>query len=275
MQINGLARAKINLCLHVIGQRSDGYHLLDSLVAFADFGDEITVETSAALHLKISGPFKSGLSSTDNLILSAAEMLSKNDGAAVHLIKNLPVSSGIGGGSADAAITLKLLSELWGIPLSGDYLRLGADVPVCLSGQATRMGGVGDQLMPIDILPKLPCVLINPRVAVSTPQIFAQLSRKDGAEIGDIPQHQLTLIDAVDWIRGLRNDMQNTAISYAPKIDICLQDLKGQGALLARMSGSGATCFGLFETEQHAQNAATNLAEKHPDFWVQSCVLNS
>ncbi|PCH97299.1 MAG: 4-(cytidine 5'-diphospho)-2-C-methyl-D-erythritol kinase [Rhodobacteraceae bacterium] len=275
MQINGLACAKVNLCLHVIGQRSDGYHLLDSLVVFADFGDEITVEASADLHLKISGPFRSELSSPDNLILSAAKMLSKNDGAAVHLVKKLPVSSGIGGGSADAATTLKLLSKLWNIPLSGDYLRLGADVPVCLLGQATRLGGVGDQLTPIHILPELPCVLINPRVAVSTPQIFSQLSCKNGAGIGDIPQHQLTLADAVEWISDLHNDLQNTAISYAPKIDICLQDLKGQGALLARMSGSGATCFGLFETEQHAQNAATALAEKHPDFWVQSCVLNS
>jgi 4-diphosphocytidyl-2-C-methyl-D-erythritol kinase len=152
-KVQRIARAKVNLALHVVGRRADGYHLLDSLVAFADFGDVVTVEPAPSLSLSITGPMAAGLSAgSDNLVLKAAQMLGSPLGAAITLEKRLPIASGIGGGSADAAATMQALGALWGcaLPDAGQVLALGADVPVCLAGQSCRMAGIGDQISPID-----------------------------------------------------------------------------------------------------------------------------
>ena len=179
MATKAFARAKINLALHVTGRRTDGYHLLDSLVAFADVGDHIIAEPAPTLSLHLTGPKSAGLSDTENLVLRAARALHPSLGAKLTLDKHLPVASGIGGGSADAAATLHALSDLWSLPLpSGDaLLGLGADVPICLSGRSARMQGIGEHITPVT-LPKVWVVLANPGVAVSTPQVFAALQSR-------------------------------------------------------------------------------------------------
>ena len=187
------ARAKVNLCLHVTGRRADGYHLLDSLVAFAEFGDAIRASRAEALTLVIEGPFAEGLGDLpDNLVLRAARALDgldgKGNGAALTLVKSLPVASGIGGGSADAAATLRALARLRGLPLPGPdaVLALGADVPVCLAGVPTRMSGIGEVLEPV-ALPDFAMVLVNPGVAVPTGAVFSGLARRDNPPMPGVP----------------------------------------------------------------------------------------
>ena len=246
------APAKLNLALHVTGRRADGYHLLDSLVCFADIGDRVTL-TPGPLSLTIDGPFAAGLAAeADNLCLRAARLAGGQ--AALHLHKTLPVASGIGGGSADAAAVLRGLARM-GHPLPERAERLGADVPVCLMGLPARMQGIGERLTPLPALPPLHLVLVNPGLAVPTPAIFAQLDRRDGAPLPPIP----AFLDApalIGWLQGMRNDLQPPAIALAPVIAEVLQALDAQGAQLARMSGSGATCFGLFPDAPRAAAAA-------------------
>lgn len=273
--IRQVARAKINLCLHVTGQRTDGYHLLDSIVGFAEYGDVLTFEPADSVSLSISGPFGAGLGGADdNLILKAARCFGKTagQGAAIHLEKNLPVASGIGGGSADAAATLHGLSELWGLPLpdAAKQLTLGADVPVCVSGKTVRMRGIGEVIDPLPNPPDLPIVLINPGVSVATPDVFKALACKDNPAIDNN--------DAADWVRWLitqRNDLQTPAIANAPEISLVLNALAETGAVLHRMSGSGATCFGIYDSDLSATAAADKVIESHPDWWVQTTRLTT
>ncbi len=273
---NQIAKAKINLCLHVTGQRDDGYHLLDSLVVFADFGDALTFTNADEFSLKIGGPFGAGLTtSADNLITRAAAQLG-GSGAHVHLTKKLPVSSGIGGGSADAAATLRGLSDLWGIALPNDRgLSLGADVPVCLASRATRMQGIGNQLSDVNFLPQIPAVLVNSGDAVSTPTIFSSLDNKTNPEIDFLPNGPLNFDDAIEYLAQQRNDLEKSAIAHAPKIAHVLQALSKNNAALARMSGSGATCFGLYENHAAAENAAQIIQAENPTWWVQPVTLNA
>ena len=271
MRINELARAKINLCLHVTGQRDDGYHLLDSLVVFADIGDMITVELSDKFSLEIDGPFASGLSiQEDNLVLKAAKIFSPYcNGAKLKLTKNLPVASGIGGGSADAAATLRAMAKLTSVDLPIDAgLSLGADVPVCLREQSCRMQGIGDLITPQTNIPQLAAVLIRPNVAVSTPVIFKAITDKNNSGIDKYKG-----VDFTDYLRMQRNDLETPACGYAPEINTCLNALNNQGAALARMSGSGATCFGIFDGSEAAQKAANKLSDAFPDYWVNPCSL--
>jgi 4-diphosphocytidyl-2-C-methyl-D-erythritol kinase len=260
----------------VTGQREDGYHLLDSLVVFADFGDEIICTPADDFKLSIDGPFGAGLTmDADNLITRAAMLLGGGD-AHVHLAKKLPVSSGVGGGSADAAAALRGLADLWNVEIPYDGgLSLGADVPVCVSSRATRMRGIGDQLNNINFLPPLPAVLVNSGHAVSTPTIFNALDRKDNAPIGILPIDQLNFTDTITFINALRNDLQNPAIKQAPEIANVLDSLTETGAALARMSGSGGTCFGLYENTDAAQNAARLIQRHNPNWWVQPVMLNA
>ncbi len=268
------APAKINLTLHVTGQRADGYHLLDSLVVFCGIGDSISVTDAPALGLTIIGPQAHLLDSReDNLVLRAARMLSPDRGAALILDKRLPVASGIGGGSSDAAATLRALSRHWGIalPETTAQLALGADVPVCMGARPARMRGIGDRLEKAGPLPELHIVLVNPSIAVPTPAVFQALSNKQNP---GMPPSFLATPDArvfANWLSTQRNDLEAPARAIAPGIGAVLAALASQsGALIARMSGSGATCFALFETEVGAKAAADQLATAHPQWWTAS-----
>lgn len=266
--IREFAPAKINLALHVIGQRSDGYHLLDSLVVFAGVGDWVTVTPAKELSLMVTGPFATGLSCTDNLVLRAARCL--DAGAALELEKHLPVASGIGGGSADAAAALRALCAMAGVavPDAAAVLALGADVPVCLAGIPVRMQGVGDVLTPLPALPDCYVVLINPGVALSTPAVFKALPCKDNPALDEMPVCG-SAMELAAWLRGQRNDLEAPAMALAPVIGAVKAALEARpGCLLARMSGSGATCFGLFASEHLAKAAAAALRAEAPAWWV-------
>ena len=274
-KVQRIARAKVNLALHVVGRRADGYHLLDSLVAFADFGDVVTVEPAPSLSLSITGPMAADLSAgPDNLVLKAAQMLGSPLGAAITLEKRLPIASGIGGGSADAAATMQALGAIWGcaLPDAGQVLALGADVPVCLAGQSCRMAGIGDQISPI-ALPPAHLVLVNPGVGLSTAAVFGALLCRDNPPLPPAaPMPDAVALAA--YLGHCRNDLEAPALSIVPQIGAVLAALQGQkGCLLARMSGSGATCFGLFASASAAEAAATALRAQSGAWWVQATTM--
>lgn len=264
-----LAKAKVNLTLHVTGKRADGYHLLDSLVVFPEIGDRIEVEDASGLSLTIDGPFAGDLAAdADNLVLRAAELIRPSGaGAAIHLTKSLPIASGIGGGSADAAATLRALSGLWGVSLDdADTLSLGADVPVCLLSRSSRMSGIGEELTMLDGLPEYWVLLVNPGQKVSTPAVFKSLSTVENPGMGDMPSGNFTTF--VDWLGDQRNDMEAAAIALEPQIAAVLSRLETlRGCSLARMSGSGATCFGVFENQTDALAARGAIAQTDPLWW--------
>lgn len=267
------APAKINLTLHVTGVRSDGYHLLDSLVVFVDIGDRVCVREAAETALILRGPEASGLvMEADNLVSRAARLVSPDLVAEITLEKNLPVSSGIGGGSSDAVATLRALAELTGcrVPDAGACLALGADVPVCLNPVPQRMAGIGEELSPVASVPDAGVLLVNPRRAVSTPEIFKALSNKTNPPMeATLPRWQ-NLRDFTDWLRQHRNDLQAPAEARLPEIGSACRALEDAGALVARMSGSGATCFGLFATKRDAMDASEKLGETLPDWWIEA-----
>lgn len=275
MPTEAFAAAKINLTLHVTGQRADGYHLLDSLVVFAETGDTIRAEPAEALSLTITGPQAAALPvGDDNLVLRAARLVGQGRGAAITLEKRLPIASGIGGGSADAAATIHALCGLWGLPLPGkaDVLKLGADVPVCLDGRALRMTGVGEVLLPLaHPLPAAWLVLANPGVSQPTPAVFKALERRDHAPMPrDLPR-LAGVADLAAFLQMMRNDLEPPAMRLAPEIGQTRTALSAlPGCLMARMSGSGATCFGLFPDPLTASAAATQLRAQHPGWWVEA-----
>ena len=270
-----LAPAKINLTLHVTGRRADGYHLLDSLVVFADVHDSVSARAADGLKLSIDGTFGRTLSGdADNLVLRAARALAEAAGvdaaASLHLCKDLPVASGIGGGSSDAAAALRLLSRLWGVTLPQDGMAalaatLGADVPVCLDRQARRMAGVGEVLSHAPDLPMCGLVLVNPGHALSTQAVFrARGGGFSPPAVWPAAWDDATAM-AADLARGT-NDLQAAAIGLCPAIGEVLEVLwREPGTLLARMSGSGATCFAVFASAAAAQAAASGLAR--PGWW--------
>ncbi|MDI3338179.1 4-(cytidine 5'-diphospho)-2-C-methyl-D-erythritol kinase [Defluviimonas aestuarii] len=277
METRVFAPAKVNLALHVTGQRADGYHLLDSLVVFARVGDEVRAAQDETLRLHIVGSEAAGLSAgEDNLVLRAARVFSSDRGAAIMLAKNLPVASGIGGGSADAAATLQALARLWDMPLPSmdAAIALGADVPVCLNGPTPqRMRGIGEQLDPFRGLPgPLAMVLVNPREAVSTPEVFKALSRKDNPPLEEVNDGFGTIAGFVTWLKRQRNDLEAPAIAKVPVIGEVLRALSEDGCLIARMSGSGATCFGLYDSQDAALGAARRLRQTYPGWWIRETV---
>jgi len=254
-----LARAKVNLSLHITGKRANGYHLLDSIVVFPEVGDMLH---RSGKGLRLSGPFGAGLSTTDNLVQKAAALLGVP--ADIHLEKNLPVASGIGGGSADAAATLRLLAD-GALP---DGLSRGADVPACLLSKPLRMQGIGEQLTLLPPLPDYTIVLVNSGHPVSTAAIFAALKRVDNPAGFPMPEG-LSAADLFAFVATQRNDMQQAAGQICPSISNVLAALKSRkDCALARMSGSGGTCFGLFETLAQAKRAAAEIKCAEPQWWV-------
>ena len=263
------APAKVNLTLHVTGRRDDGYHEIDSLVTFAEVGDVVTVERADVTTLDVDGPFADGVPRDDgNLVLRAARLMGVT--ARITLTKNLPPASGIGGGSADAAATLKGLSDLYDMPLPDHAAAatLGADVPVCLAGGLARMRGIGERVERLGPVPAtLPMLLVNPGVAVSTPEVFARLERRDNPAMPEV-------VPSCDddafhpWLAEQRNDLEAPAIAAAPVIAEVL-DLLGRqaGVGLARMSGSGATCFALFPDRRDMAAAQLAVRRARPDWW--------
>ncbi|AUH32744.1 4-(cytidine 5'-diphospho)-2-C-methyl-D-erythritol kinase [Paracoccus tegillarcae] len=260
------APAKLNLALHVTGRRADGYHLLDSLVAFAAIGDHVSLQTGPAA-LTVDGPFAEQVPTDDsNLCLRAARAMGAE--ASIHLTKNLPVASGIGGGSADAAAVMRgLAAQGWSLP--DNPAALGADIPVCLASRPLRMRGVGERLDAVPPLPALPLVLINPGQPLATPPVFAALSRRDNPGLPDPDWHDAESL--IDWLARCRNDLQPAAISLVPVIAEVLAALDRAGARLARMSGSGATCFGIFDSPDAARAAADALTR--PGWWTVATEL--
>ena len=268
----GFAPAKINLALHVTGQRGDGLHLLDSLVAFADVGDHLTAQTADKASVTVTGPRARGVPTDDsNLVLKAAAWIGGT--ARFTLSKHLPAAAGIGGGSSDAAAALRLLAAQSGQPIPPGAEALGADIPVCLVGRAARMRGIGEVLEPVK-LPPLPTLLVNPGVAVPTGQVFANLASKINPPMPDRIPRFAEARDAAIWLTEQRNDLQYPAITLAPVIGETLGQMSGlPGALLARMSGSGATCFALFANPDQAERAEAILRAKHPDWWSVATTL--
>ena len=269
-----LAPAKINLTLHVTGQRADGYHLLDSLVVFADLGDRLVLRPAARPALTVTGPMATGVPvGADNLVLRAAAAMGVT--LEIGLEKHLPAAAGIGGGSSDAAAVLRgAVALVPGLELPADAgLSLGADVPVCLLARAARMRGIGEDVMPVEGLPGLHGVLVNPGVAVSTGVIFRTLARKDNAPMPDDLPRWRDAADLAAWLAGQRNDMQDAAVAAVPVVGAVIAALAGtEGCLLARMSGSGATCFGLYADAAAADAAAVALTR--PGWWVRAVRLS-
>lgn len=270
MTVKIFAPAKINLTLHVTGQRADGYHLLDSLVVFVDVGDQIVAERADQPMLTVTGPFTDGVPTDGrNLALRAAELAGMP--MALTLDKHLPPASGIGGGSADAAAVLRAAARLGGAPVGAERaLTLGADVPVCLGSKPVRMSGIGEGMRRIS-LPALHMVLVNPRVEVSTPEVFRRLERKDNAPMPDVVPAWPDSLALIDWLTTQRNDLQDAAAQIAPEVAATLAALALlPGVQMVRMSGSGATCFALFADRNAADAAAAQLAEGNPWWWVKS-----
>lgn len=257
-----LAPAKINLALHVTGRRADGYHLLDSLVVFTALGDRVQVTPAAKTSLTVTGPFADAVPpGPENLCLRALEAVGAR--ALVVLDKQLPPASGIGGGTADAAAVLRALDRSPARPEA-----LGADLPACLLSRPLRMRGVGELVQPL-ALPVLHLVLVNPRVETPTPAVFAALDRRDGSPLPE-PVPTADPETLLRWLAHTRNDLQLPALALRPVIGDCLAALAAQGAQFARMSGSGATCFGVFPDASAAQAAARAILAASPGWWVRA-----
>tara|TARA_R110002051_G_scaffold7035_7_gene33075 strand:- start:998 stop:1855 length:858 start_codon:yes stop_codon:yes gene_type:complete len=276
--VKGSAPAKLNLALHITGLRSDGYHLLDSLVVFAGIYDEITATAASDLQLSVNGPFAQGVPTDDsNLVLRAALALKAARGVQMgaHLVleKNLPHAAGIGSGSSDAATTLAILAQLWDVdPLPAnapEVLALGADVPVCMQAQnPMRMAGIGDLLTICPALPTCALVLVNPRITVPTAAVFDGLASKRNPAMGSL-HSGMTFDDFTAWLTDQRNDLAPPARQIAPEIDAAILKLKRMPKVaFAGMSGSGATCFGLVRNMADARDVARAIQVSEMNWWV-------
>jgi 4-diphosphocytidyl-2-C-methyl-D-erythritol kinase len=277
------APAKINLYLHVVGRRADGYHLIDSLVAFAALGDTLAIEPAERLTLAVEGPFAGALArEADNLVLRAARLLAETVGieprARIRLVKRLPVASGIGGGSADAAATLAGLVRLWNLDMPHGALtrlglQLGADVPVCLAGSPVFVSGIGEEIAPAPRLPDCAVVLANPHRPVPTAAVYGTRSGpfQRPAPFAENPV-DIAALGRLLLARG--NGLATAAAQIEPTIPAVIAALEAlEDCILARLCGSGATCYGLFADEQTARKSAQRLARAHPDWWVAAARL--
>ncbi|TIP23865.1 MAG: 4-(cytidine 5'-diphospho)-2-C-methyl-D-erythritol kinase [Mesorhizobium sp.] len=273
------AHAKINLALHVTGRRADGYHMIESLAVFTRFGDRVDIELTDSDGFFVSGRYASAVPLDDgNLVVKARDALRKQAGprhtppVAIRLEKNLPVASGVGGGSSDAATVLRGLVETWRLDLDdADLARvglsLGADVPMCLMARPLIARGVGDELSAVPGFPALGLVLVNPGTAIATAEVFNALSDRDNEGLPPLPRG-LDFHSIRNWLEITRNDLEPAARAIQPAIGKALSVLNKAGAGFARMSGSGATCFGLFETGNVAKRAAVDIRSRHPDWFV-------
>ncbi|MDF0521777.1 4-(cytidine 5'-diphospho)-2-C-methyl-D-erythritol kinase [Bradyrhizobium yuanmingense] len=286
-------RAKVNLSLRVVGRRADGYHDLESVVAFADCADRLALEPGNELKLTTTGPLAAACGDTaDNLVLKAAKLLAEAVPGvklgAFALDKVLPVAAGIGGGSADAAAALRLLARLNDLSLDDPRIQkvalaTGADVPVCLLSRACDMTGVGEQLLPL-ALPSMPCVMVNPRVPVATKDVFQALGLRNGellVGVTDVirapawPEEGASISDWVEVLETVANDLEAPALRIEPVIGEVLDALRDSaGVKLARMSGSGATCFAIYGAPAEAHAAAEKIRRDHPGWWVHAGTLS-
>jgi 4-diphosphocytidyl-2-C-methyl-D-erythritol kinase len=287
------ARAKVNLTLRVVGRRVDGYHDLESMVAFADCADRLSLTVGSELHLVTTGPLAQACGETaDNLVFKAAQLLRERVAdlkvGSFTLDKVLPVAAGIGGGSADAAAALRLLARANDLAIDDprliDVARLtGADVPVCLASRACVMTGVGETLLPL-ALPIMPCVMVNPRIPVATRDVFQALGLRSGEllvgftdvlQAAAWPEPGASLEDWVEALAAGSNDLEAPAMRIQPVIGGVIAALNAtNGAWLARMSGSGATCFAIYENTAEAQRAAQKIQLDHPGWWVHAGTLS-
>ena len=284
-----IANAKINLALHVVGQRDDNYHFLDSLVCFVEHGDHLKISSDCShvygTNLVVEGLFSNDLGAGEyNLVTTATQMLATSletqglpcPPVTINLEKNLPIASGIGGGSADAAAALILVKQHWAKDLEIDLadlaIRLGADVPMCLNDQPKRVQGVGEKLSPFPLNVSLPILLVNPGLPLPTPQIFNLLENRYQPPINMETLGALeNFEDVIEFIEPLRNDLQKPAITRCPVIQLVLDEISSMnGCKFSRMSGSGATCFGLFENTTKADAARILIERHHPDWWCRS-----
>lgn len=279
------ARAKVNLALHVTGRRDDGYHLIDTLVVFPPVADRLVATPDDGLSLVIEGPEAAALAGEDpagNLVMRAARGLADicggRPGARIRLEKALPVAAGIGGGSADAAAALRLLCRLWSVDpalpaVRALALRLGADVPMCLLSRPLRARGIGERTEAFAPAEGIGILLANPRIAVPTGPVFARLEQRDNAPVAAMPPGDRDGFLAA--LLACRNDLEAPARAVAPGIGEALERIAGlAGCRLARMSGSGATCFGLFDDEAAARAAAARLSADRPDWWIAAAPLS-
>jgi len=286
-------RAKVNLSLRVVGRRADGYHDLESVVAFADCADRLTLEPGGELKLATTGPLAAACGdNSDNLVFKAAKLLAEAVPnlklGAFALDKVLPVAAGIGGGSADAAAALRLLARLNDLALDDPRLRkvalaTGADVPVCVFSRACDMTGVGEQLLPLK-LPSMPCVMVNPRVPVATKDVFQELGLRNGELLVGAtsvlgapawPEEGGSIADWVAVLETVPNDLEAPALRIEPVIGEVLDALRDSpGVKLARMSGSGATCFAIYAAPADAHAAAERIRRDHPGWWVHAGTLS-
>ncbi len=279
-----LAPAKINLALHVKGRRADGYHDLETVSVFADYGDVVSVQRldrDASPTLSIDGPFAGGLTdgngAHDNLVVRAARAIAERargaPTAALSLTKRLPVAAGLGGGSSDAAATLHLLNRLWKLRLKTDHLaaigaQLGADVPMCVHGRPVIATGIGEVIRPVG-LPALPIVLAFPGGGLPTASVFAALDDDARDGLPDLPPSLSSVLDVVFWLRKTRNDLARPAAAVSSLAGAAAKALhRDPDCLFARMSGSGTSAFGIFVELRHAERAADRIKSSHPDWWV-------
>lgn len=280
------ARAKINLALHVLGRRTDGYHLIDTLVVFADMGDTLraTPRDEALVKLTVDGPFGDELAGStraeDNLVFRAADELIASfprrriGGVRLDLTKRLPVASGLGGGSADAAAALRLLDRLWNLGAGPARLaeigaRLGADVPMCLISKPLQAGGIGERITLAPSIPALPLLLVNPGVPVATRNVFRRLAPGERPPMWPLPARFANRIEFAQWLRMTRNDLCEPAIAEAKVVGTVVKAVAADAeCLFANLSGSGATVFGIFNSRAAAERAAARIHEKRPGWWV-------
>ncbi len=295
MTVKVFAPAKINLTLHVTGRRKDGYHLIDSLVAFAPVGDNLTIKKADSLTLTLTGPEAAGVpTDMGNLVMETAAIVAPGQRLAMALEKNLPVAAGIGGGSADAAAVYRGLfkgwgradlenlnalsrDEIWAVfqPPPGRVVQLGADIPVCITPCWQRVRGVGEQCEMLDF-PTIAGLLVNPRIAVSTAAVFQALEQTENAPMPPVIPEFSGPRDFAGWLAEQRNDLAAPALKICPQIGEVLDVLRRlDGCLLARMSGSGATCFALFETPEKSQAAKQRLQRDCPDWWLSAGSLGN
>ncbi|MFV0431460.1 MAG: 4-(cytidine 5'-diphospho)-2-C-methyl-D-erythritol kinase [Alphaproteobacteria bacterium] len=280
--LSALAPAKVNLNLHIVGKRGDGYHLLDSLVVFSNFGDELSICPHSEARYTIADIYGQNLTmDEDNLVVKAHKLLEEHIGqkldAAIHLKKNLPIAAGIGGGSSDAATTLKLLNDFFALNISQSKLMelglsLGADVPVCIHGKSCFMSGIGEAIDAIDFLPPLFIGLIKPKAGVSTKEIFKTLQPPYSQGLSHSKSFDITSLS--DLLKNSHNDLQKYAILQVKEIQHILEYLKGiytnfpQAFIHSQMSGSGSTCYIISDDNQAIEQAFMGLS--HHDYWMKS-----
>jgi len=269
MAIEAFAPAKINLTLHVTGQRADGYHLLDSLVMLTDVGDKVTVEKAAETSLAVVGPMATGVpTDRSNLVVRAADLLGVT--AKIILEKSLPAMAGIGGGSSDGAAAIRALCTLYDLPIPNAEVlsSLGADLPVCMEPGLVRMQGIGEEITQLDAPPDWPMILVNPRASVSTPKVFSAMKERRNMLMSEPFPSWGDFDGTVAWLSEQRNDMQEAAIELQPVIGQVLAELnQTDGCALARMSGSGATCFAIYKTASERDAALDVLRYRNPHWW--------